>query len=134
MIPSPTIPDGSTGPQISSIRVQHDMDTKLYREYNSTDKALKYLLISAIDETYIRSLCDKYIGNANTTTLQMLTHLYVTYAKITKGDLVENDKYMRTDYDVNQPMEVLVGQINDAVDIEVASDNPYSTEQVVTTA
>ena len=31
MVPSPTIPGGSTGPHISSIRVQHDMDTKLYR-------------------------------------------------------------------------------------------------------
>ena len=42
MGPSPTIPDGSTGQQISSIRVQHDMYKKLYREYDSTDKALKF--------------------------------------------------------------------------------------------
>ena len=61
MGPSPTIPDGSTGPQIRSIRVQHDLDPKLYCEYNSTDNALKSLLIAAADETYIRSLCDKYI-------------------------------------------------------------------------
>ena len=87
MGPSPTIPDGSTGPQISSIRIQHDMDTKLYCEYDSTDKALKYLLIDTVDETYIRSLRDKYIGYANITTLQMLTHLYTAYAKIDEGDL-----------------------------------------------
>ena len=44
MVPSLTIPNGSTGPQIISIYVQHDMNKKLYREYDITDKALKYLL------------------------------------------------------------------------------------------
>ena len=134
MGPSPTIPNVSTGPQNSSIRVQHDMDTKLYREYNSTEKALKSLLIAAAEETYIRSLCDKYIGYTNIITLQMLTHLYAAYTKITEGDLEENDKRMRADYDVNQPMEFIIEQIDDAVDMAAASDNPYSTEQVVTTA
>ena len=59
MVPSPTIPDSITGQQISSIRVQHDLDTKFYREYDSTDKALKSFLIAAVDDTYIRSLSDK---------------------------------------------------------------------------
>ena len=77
------------------------MDTKLYREYDSTDKAIKSLLISAVDETYIRYLRDKYIGYDNITTLQMLTLLYTAYAKITKGDIEENDKRMHADYDVN---------------------------------
>ena len=39
---------------------------------------------------------------------------------------------MRADYDVNQPMEVLIEQIDNAVDIAAAADNPYSVEQVVT--
>ena len=110
------------------------MDTKLYCEYDSTDKPLKSLLIAAVNETYIRSLHDKYTSYANITTLQMLMHLYSAYAKITEGDLEENNKRMRTDYDVNQPMEVLIGQIDDTVDMEAAADNPYSAEQVVTSA
>ena len=77
------------------------MDTKLYCEYDSTDKALKSLLIYAVDETYIRYLRDKYIGYDNITTLQMLTLLYTVYAKITKGDIEENDKHIHADYDVN---------------------------------
>ena len=134
MGPSSTIPDGSTRPQISSIRVQHDLNTKFYLEYDSTDKALKFLLIAAVDETYIRFLCDKYIGYANITTLKMLMHLYAAYAKINEGDLEEKDKLMRADYDVNQPMEVLIKQIDEKVDMVAASDNPYSNEQVVTAA
>ena len=58
----------------------------------------------------------------------MLTHLYAAYGKITKGDLEENEKRMRADYDVNQPMEVLIKQIDNAVDMAAASDNPYSAE------
>ena len=134
MVPSLTIPNGSTGPQIISIYVQHDMNKKLYREYDITDKALKYLLITAVDKTYICFLRDKYIGYANIITLQMLTHLYAAYAKITKGDYEENDKRMRADDDVKQPMEVLIEQIDDAVDVAAAADYPYSAEQVVTSA
>ena len=64
----------------------------------------------------------------------MLTHLYAAYAKITKGDLEENDKRMRADYYVNQPMEVLIESIDNAVDMTAAADKPYSAEQVVTAA
>ena len=38
----------------------------------------------------------------------MLSHLYLSYAKISNGGLEDNDKPMRADYDVNQPMEVLI--------------------------
>ena len=99
-----------------------------------TYKALKSFLITAVDETYIRSLRDKYISYANVTTKEMLVHLYLAYAKISDGDLEDNDKRMRADYDVNQPMEVLIEQIDDAVDIAAADKNPYSAEQVVTAA
>ena len=42
----------------------------------------------------------------------MLTHLYAASAKITKGDLEDNDKRMRADYDMNQPMEFIFEQID----------------------
>ena len=97
-----------------------------------TDKALKSLLIAAVDEAYIRSLWYRYIGYANITTKEMLAHLYLAYAKISDGELEDNDKRMRADYDMNQPMEVLIKQTDNAVDIAAAADNPYSAEQVVT--
>ena len=84
--------------------------------------------------TYIRSLHDKYIGYANIATLKMMMRLYVANAKITEGDLEENGKRMRADYDVNQPMEVLIKQIKDAVDMAAVADNPYSDELVVIAA
>ena len=97
-----------------------------------TDKALKYLLISAVNETCIWSLQYKYTGYANITTKEMLAHLYLAYAKIYDGDLEDNDKRMRADYDVNQPMENPYRKIDDAVDIAATANNLYSAFQVVT--
>ena len=51
------------------------------------EKALRSLLIDAVDETYIRSLRYKYIGYAKITTKEMLAHLYLAYAKISYGNL-----------------------------------------------
>ena len=64
----------------------------------------------------------------------MIVHLYIAYSKISDGDLEDNDKQMRADYDVNQPMEVFIEQIDDAVDIMDTADNPCSAEQLVTVA
>ena len=113
---------------------QYYVDSALYTEYDMTDKALKSLLIAAVDKTYIQSLQDKNIRYTNVTTKEMLAHLYLAYVKISDGDLEENDKQIRADYNVNQPMEVLFEQIDDSVDIAVTANNPYLAEQVVTSA
>ena len=62
----------------------------------------------------------------------MLAHLYIAYAKISDGNLEDNNKRMRANYDVNQPMEVLIEQIDGAMYITAVASNPYSVEQVVT--
>ena len=59
--------------------------------YTNTDKALKSQLITAVDEKFIRSKKNKYVGYVNVTTLQLLNHLYENYTKITHNDLREND-------------------------------------------
>ena len=50
------------------------------------------------------------------------------------GDLEDNDKRARAEYNVNQPVEFLINQIDDSVDIAAAAVNPYLAEQVVTIA
>ena len=56
---NPTIAAGSTGPQISEIRRQHKELMEDFNQYLQTDRALKGILIAAVDEAYIRSLWDK---------------------------------------------------------------------------
>ena len=58
----------------------------------------------------------------------------MAYSKITEGDIEDNEKCMHADYDVNQLIEVLIKQIDDEVDMAAVADNPYSAEQVVSSA
>ena len=88
------------------------------------------ILIASIDEAYIRLLCDKYIGYANVTTLQMLTHLYNSYARISQFDLEENYKRFKQQWDSNQSFEVLIDQIEDAIDYAASGNTPYSKEKI----
>ena len=125
---NPTIPTGSTGMQIADIRRQHKDQFDEFQTYQQTDRTLKTILIVSIDEAYIRSLRDKYIGYTNVTTLQMLTHLYKSYARISQFDLKENDKRFKQQWDPNQPFEVLIEQIEDAIDYAAAGNTPYSKE------
>ena len=67
--------------QIADIFQQYDVDSALYTKYNTTENSLNSLLIAAADETYIRSLRDKYIGYANITTKDMLEQLYIAYIR-----------------------------------------------------
>ena len=99
-----------------------------------TDKALKSLLIAAINKTYIRSLRDNYIRYAHIITKEMLAYLYLAYAKTSNGNLEDNDKRMRADYKLIQPMELLIEQTDDTMDIAPVADNLYSAVQMVSTA
>jgi len=102
--------------------------------YTNTDKALKSQLIAAVDEKFIRSKRNKYVGYANVTTLQLLNHLYENYAKITRNNLCENDQRMNTAYDPNNPIEVLIDQIEDAINFAATGNVPYTPKQIVNVA
>ena len=65
--PEPIIPTGSTSAAISNLRYHHTESTKIFTEYENTDKALCQLLLASTDELYVRSLCHKYIGYGKTT-------------------------------------------------------------------
>ena len=64
----PIIPTGSTGAAISDLRYHHTESTKIFTEYENTDKDLRQLLLASTDELYVRSLRHKYIGYGKTTT------------------------------------------------------------------
>ena len=76
--------------QIHAANAAHASQSKLFQQYNATDRALKQILLGAVDDMFVNAICDPHVGYANVTTLQLLTHLYDTYAKITAGDLEEN--------------------------------------------
>ena len=87
----PTIPSIASGPQITNLQYDHDVNTAVFNEYNRTDNLLCQMLIAAINKIFIRSLRHHYVGYGTTTTSAILDHLYVTYAKISSADLQYNN-------------------------------------------
>ena len=124
----------TTASQTSSIRRAHDESQEIFKEYDNTNKALKKVLIGAVDDIFLRAIRDCYVGYANITTRPMFTHLYTTYANITPADIIKNDARLKTAYNVNQPIKRLFEQIEDAIEYVDAGHNPYTPLQVFTNA
>ena len=132
--PKTTVPVGSIGPVISNIRLQFANATRLHKQYNATEKALKQLLLGGVDDMFVRSLWNRHIGYANATTLQLLTHMYTVYARISATYLESNTSRIRIPYNINLPIETFFDQIEDAVEFASASNAPFTPVQVVNTA
>ena len=81
--PATPVLTGLTAPQISAANRAYDKSKIVFNEYTSLQLALRKQLIAAVEPIYLRAICDKYVGFGNSTILQMLTHLYKSYAKIT---------------------------------------------------
>ena len=127
-------PPGATQHQIRAIDVAQATATRLFQQYDATDRALKQQLLGAVDDMFVSALSDPHVGYANVTTLQLLAHLYATYAKITDCDLEENKETMTATYDVNLPIETLYKRIEECVQYAAAGNTPFTAAQVVSTA
>ena len=122
----PIIPSNSTGAQITEIFYAFDTASALFNEYDRTDKAFQQIILSTVDEIFIRSLRHKYSGYGLTTTRTILDHLYATYANISSADLQGNDDVFHTSYDINQPIESLFDRVENCGDYAAADNTPYS--------
>jgi len=128
------IPAGSTSPQITALNRSFDKNFAIYADFIAVGNALKKQLLAAVNDIYLCTLKMPYIGYGNVTVLQLLTHLYSTYAKISPGDLEANDKRMKAAYDPNLPIEFLFKQIEDAVAYADHGQAPISKVQVTNRA
>ena len=132
--PTVTYPAGATQHIIRAADIAHATATRLFQQYDATDRALKQQLLGAVDDMFVSALSDPHVGYANVTTLQLLTHLYATYALITDGDLESNKEAMAATYDVNLPIETLFKRIEECVQFAAAGNTPFTAPQVVSTA
>ena len=73
---------------------------------------------------FVRYLRHKYIGYGNTTTREMLNHLYSTYANISPSYLQDNDAKLRNPYKYNHPIENLTDKIENAVEYAAVGQTP----------
>lgn len=114
--------------------MDHKESGRIYREYKATDKILKQQLLGAVNELYYQALSNPLTGYAGVKTLDIITHLYAKYGKISAADLADNEVQLRAPYDAQTSMETLFSQIERAERIAKARNASYSKAQLVQAA
>ena len=88
-------------------------------------------MIDSLDEAYIKTLRNNMFGYANVSVFDMIQHLFLTYGNITPMELENNNQRIRNEYDVTQPFEVFISQIEDSIEFAMAGGTPFTHEQVL---
>jgi hypothetical protein len=132
--PNPIVQPTGTEHQIKEAYRVHSENTRIWREFQATDKSLKQLLLGAVRDIYTSALKHRVTGYANVSTRRLMEHLYSKYGNITAGDLEANEQRMKTPFAPNKPIEALYTQLESAIDLADAAGTPYSVNQLVTTA
>jgi hypothetical protein len=92
---SPTIIEGGgTSAQISAAKHRWEEATSDFKTYNTVQSALKKQIITVIEPMYFKILNDDLVGFANTTSLDMLDHLFLSYGIITDVDIEQKFENM----------------------------------------
>jgi hypothetical protein len=112
--PSAAVVAGMTAAVIAEMTRLHSEATQVYRTYHNVDQAINKLIIESFDDAYRNALSYEIVGYANCTSLQLLTHLLTYYDMIAPTELTQNYERLNTPYDPNQPIEMLLQQIQDA--------------------
>ena len=127
----PTITLIASGPQITNLRCAYDVATAVFNNYDRTKKALRKMLIAAVDEMFTRYLHHCYVGYNTTTTRTILDHLYEKYTNISSAYLQDNDAKLRAPCDANLPIKALIDQVEGAVEYAADGNTLYTLLQVV---
>ena len=96
----------------------------------NVDRDLRQQLLGTVEDTFLRVLQKSHCGYSGSSTLDLLTHLFATYAVISNADLLENEKRFRKPYSPTILIEVAWRQIDAAVAYADARSTPYSSKQV----
>jgi hypothetical protein len=127
---APNHPVGATAPQITEINRQFLADGAEFRLFVQTESRLKKLVLEAVPATFTNQLMDRYLGFANVTTLNILTHLDNAYGGLSHDDLDRNMVELDKVWDPATPIEVLFEQLRRCQQFAQDTD-PISDQHLV---
>lgn len=110
--PNPVYPVlAPTAPQIHAAERQYKVDLEDVKLHQATRAQLKKQVLTAVPDTFLRTLKHDSYGYANVSVLEMLVHLDTTYGAVTADDLDDNITKMNAEWSPTQPIEDLWNQI-----------------------
>ena len=128
---TPIYPPGNPSTsEIATIKDNWKIQRLNYETMIQMDAALTSLIIEAVPEIYLRGVIYGSLGVTNRTTYEIFEHL-LRNAPATVHDKNMNHARMTKTYNPDEHIQVLFSQIDDAQEIGIAANAPYSNEQLV---
>ena len=93
--------------------------------------SLKNQLLAVFGDPYLVTLKNGYTRYATRSTMDLLTHLYKNYARISPSDMAANDERLRASYNAEEPLESLIESLNECADFATAAREPVLETQLV---
>ena len=125
---TPVIPSGATRPNAASIRYMPNAATLAFNTFHNVNRTLCQKLLGAVKDTFARVNHKPHRGYSGSSALDLLTHLYETYAVISNANWLANDKRFREAYAPTIPIKVVWRQIDKTVAYADAASTPYSNK------
>ena len=127
---NPVHEDGATGPRIVENTRLHAVAVREFNRYRETTNALRKCILAAVPPIYTDALRHDLYGHANTTPLDLLTHLDDTYGTVLPVHLNQNIKDMNAPWSTDRPIEELWTQIRRAQQFAALYDPITETSAV----
>ena len=88
-------------------------------------------MLAVFDDPYLATFKNGYTGYATRLTMDILTHLYKNYARISPSDMTSKNERLQALYNSEEPLENLIKRIDECADFVTASGEPVSETQLV---
>jgi hypothetical protein len=122
----PEYPAQATEKQIRIIKERFDLETKQFEAYYDTDLSLKKQLLQACPDLFLEAIRDPTHGFALLTTLDLVTHLWTHYGRVSREKLHANTlALLKPSWSANDSIEALFKEINQRAQLGRAANSPY---------
>lgn len=106
-------------------------DSYEWRCYDNMVKALRKILVNAVDAIYLAPLHNKLTGYNNVTVEAILAHLFKEYGDIGPKELQVNEARLNEAWDGVEPWEIVMQRVEECIDYAGHAERPYTPAQIL---
>ena len=126
------IPVGTPNYEATRLTSDHKELIRLNREANNIEASLLKQLGHALPDLYLKSFRNQFSNTFTSDIPTILHYLFTTYGYITPEELKGQEETLISKvFDIQQPLIILFGELEELQQISVAALNPYTGTQMV---